>query len=93
MPKIKELKKEEVKVNYSLEKEIKKKEDEKRKKVILPAKAKVSFDAWYHSRLSKIPKHHLKEIIFADFKARGLSKEDLVEKYDKALEKYGIKLS
>lgn len=53
----------------------------------------VSFDSWYHQRKDKIAKCHLKEIIMADFQARGLSKSHTIEEFDKALEQYGVKLS
>lgn len=52
----------------------------------------VSFDTWYHQKKDKIPKRHMKEIIIADFKARGLGIEATVEQFDKALALYGIKL-
>lgn len=54
--------------------------------------AKVSFDSWYHQRKDKIAKCHLKEILMADFKARGLSKDATMVEFDKALEMYGVKL-
>lgn len=53
---------------------------------------KVSFDAWFHQRKDKIARCHHKEIILADFKARGLGQEATVEEFDKAIELYGIKL-
>jgi hypothetical protein len=52
----------------------------------------VSFDSWFHQRKDVIPKHHMKEVIMADFKARGLDKEATTEQYDKALRMYGIKI-
>jgi hypothetical protein len=51
---------------------------------------KMDFAAWYYSK--KIPKMHTKEIIFADFKARDLTKEETKEKFDEALKKYGLDL-
>jgi hypothetical protein len=53
---------------------------------------KVSFDSWYHQRKDKIAKCHHKEIIMADFKARGLGKEATMGEFDKALALYGVKL-
>lgn len=53
----------------------------------------VEFDAWFVMRADKIAKHHRKEIIKADFEARGLGDKDSVANFDKALAKYGIKLS
>ena len=52
----------------------------------------MSFDTWYHQKKDKIPKRHMKEIILADFKARGLESEATQEEFDKALRLYGIKL-
>jgi hypothetical protein len=52
----------------------------------------ISFNSWYHQKKDKIAKCHHKEIIMADFKARGLGEEATVEEFDKALELYGVKL-
>lgn len=51
------------------------------------------FDAWYAMRAQAIPSKHMKEILRADFAGRGLSNKETVEKFDMALEKYGVKLS
>lgn len=77
-----------------LKAEIKMMEAKKREETApkAPAEKKVSFDSWYHQRKDKIAKHHLKEIIKADFEARGLGKEATMGEYDKALELYGVKL-
>jgi hypothetical protein len=75
-----------------LAEEMKKMEAEKRKEVEIKADAEVSFDSWFAQRTHKIPKIHKKEIIFADFKARGLGKKAKMEEYDKALALYGLKL-
>jgi hypothetical protein len=56
------------------------------------APEKVDFDAWFVMRGEKIPKHHHKEIIKADFKGRGLGQHESLEDFDAALAKYGIKL-
>ena len=53
---------------------------------------KVDFDAWFVMREHKIPKHHHKEIIKADFRGRGLEQCESLEAFDAALTKYGIKL-
>lgn len=55
-------------------------------------KVKVSFDSWFHLRKDKIASCHHREILMADFKARGLKDEAAMEEFDKALELYGIKL-
>ena len=74
--------------------QIKQAEAEAKKKEVkvLPKEVKISFDSWYHARMARISKIHLKEIIWADFNSRKLSKEEKAEDYDKALEKYGVKL-
>jgi len=53
---------------------------------------KVDFDTWYVLRKDKIPTHHHKEIIKADFTARKLPKMCTIEQFDNALKKYGLKL-
>ena len=58
-----------------------------------PAEEQYEFDAWYALREKKIPKHHYKEIIKADFKDRGLGAREGIKTFDAALEKYGLKLS
>lgn len=52
----------------------------------------VDFNVWYAMREKSIPAHHMKEIIWADFKGRGLSARETVAAYDLALASYGIKL-
>jgi hypothetical protein len=53
----------------------------------------VDFDTWYVMRESAIPRQHHKEILKADFKARGLKEQEPVEVFDKALIRYGVKLA
>jgi len=57
-----------------------------------PAADLVEFDSWWALRSPKIPRHHYKEIIKADMKARGMQKLATLAQYDEALAKYGIKL-
>jgi hypothetical protein len=72
-----------------LEIETKKRDEEI---VIIEApELEMEFGTWFHSRTSKIPAIHLKEIIWADFKARGLKNKELAYVYDEALKVYGIK--
>lgn len=52
----------------------------------------VDFDGWWAARATKIPGHHHKEIIKADFRGRGLSMMETMEDYDDALKDYGLKL-
>jgi hypothetical protein len=54
---------------------------------------KVEFEEWYASRQAKIPAHHHKEVILADFKGRGLSMKETMQAFDEALKRYGIKLN
>lgn len=61
--------------------------------VEVPKEPLVEFDAWYASRASRIPSQHHKEILWADFKARGLKKMALMNEYDEALKKYGVQLA
>ena len=53
----------------------------------------VSFDHWFHLRKDKIPARHMKEILVADFKSRGLSDTATMEQFDKTLALYGITLN
>lgn len=82
------------KADKDLKAKIKEMENSKRDACAVPLKTdkRVSFSSWYHQRSSKIPKQHMKEILWADFKSRGLKKEETMEAYDKALKLYGIKL-
>lgn len=72
-------------------KEMEKKNREESAPKVTPLEV-VSFNSWYHQRKDKIAKCHHKEIIMADFKARGLGEEASIEEFDKALELYGVKL-
>lgn len=54
---------------------------------------KVAFDAWWAMNATKIPGHHYKEIVQADFSARGLTSMETMQDYKEALEKYGLKLN
>ena len=54
---------------------------------------KVDFDGWYGARASKIPGHHHKEIIKADFKGRKMPVMATMAEFDAALKKYGVSLA
>lgn len=84
--------KKKVKKEVDLAAEIKKMEDAKRKAAPVLQNKVVSYDSWYHQRKHKIPKQHAKEIIWADFTARGVKESATIEEFDKALELYGVKL-
>lgn len=53
----------------------------------------ISFDQWWIliNKMVKLRPHY-KEILEADFKARGLKKRETKEKYDEALKIFGIKI-
>lgn len=53
---------------------------------------KFNFDVWYALREKQIPSKHMKEIILADFKGRGLTSKETLATFDAALRKYGVKL-
>ena len=78
----------------SLREQIKLMEAERRQQTAAEPKPDktVSFDSWYHQRKQNIPKHHMKEILAADFKSRGLGDQATMAEYDKALKLYGVKL-
>jgi len=61
-------------------------------KVELPKDSKVDFDGWHSMRRSKIGAQHHKEVLLVYMKSIGLSEKETVECYDKALERYGVKL-
>ena len=76
----------------SLAAEIKKMEEAKRKVAPIKQDIKMSFNSWYHQRKQSIPKQHLKEILWADFDARGIKEQSTVDEFDRALALYGVKL-
>lgn len=86
-----------------MRKQIKEVEDKKRIEAIRAAKAKpispnagiptMTFDQWWMTvNGKKSLKPWMKEIVWADFKARGKTKNETEESYNKALELFGIKL-
>jgi hypothetical protein len=54
---------------------------------------KVDFDGWYGARASKIPGHHHKEILRADFRARKVPVMTTMAEFDRALKMYGVSLA
>lgn len=76
----------------SIAKEIKKMEQERRQNSGgTPLEKKVHFESWFNQRKHLIPEIHKKEVILADFKARGLDIEATMEQFDRALRLYGVK--
>lgn len=53
---------------------------------------KLDFNVWFAMREKQIPSQHLREILWADFKARGLTAKETLQTYDEALATYGVKL-
>lgn len=83
-----------MKDNKKLKAQIKEMEAKKREEstpVVEPEK-EIAFDSWFHQRKAMIPKIHTKEVIFADFIARGLKDKATVAAYDAALKLYGVQL-
>jgi hypothetical protein len=78
----------------NLKAKIKEMEAKKREETapVVEAEVEVTFDSWFHQRKHMIPKCHMKEILMADFQARGLKLKATMAAYDKALELYGVKL-
>lgn len=66
--------------------------DMAKKNEVVEAAPIVDFNVWFVMREKRIPAQHLREIVLADFKARGLSKQETVETYDRALAAYGVRL-
>jgi hypothetical protein len=59
---------------------------------IVVEEPQVDFDAWFAAREAKIPPQHRKEILKADFKARGVPTIATMSAFDEALRKYGVTL-
>lgn len=79
--------------NRDLKEQIKLMEQGKRSSAE-PSKDKlVSFDQWFHLRKDQIPSRHMKEILIADFKSRGIEDTATMEQFDKTLALYGVKLN
>jgi hypothetical protein len=58
----------------------------------ISSEPKMDFDTWYAISQHLIPSHHKKEIIRADFQARGLDINETKDCFDNALKLYGVKL-
>ena len=53
---------------------------------------KVEFDYWWALRKDELNQPiHIKEIVLADMKGRGLSKEESLDSWDKAARIFGLK--
>lgn len=89
------------KEDLELKMEIKKEEDKKRAEAMSKAEVNVvsttpentiSYEQWWMmvNKPANL-KPWMKEIVWADFKARGMKKEETKESFDAALRKFGIK--
>jgi hypothetical protein len=57
-----------------------------------PAPEKIEFEQWWAMRKNRIPAMHHREVVWADFKGRGMNVVETAEAFDAALKKYGIKI-
>ena len=69
-----------------------KREEAQSEAQVAPRPMKVDFDAWWAMNEKKIPEQHRKEIVLADFRARGLSLKETMQSYNEGLRRYGVKL-
>ena len=58
-----------------------------------PPPATMFFDEWWAAKCRNIPAMHRKEVVFADFKARGLTNKEAPQKFDDALKVYGVDIA
>ena len=83
---------EKLEVEVALQEQPKKAVKSAPKSPLKKEESKIDFDSWFAQRSAKIPAQHHREILKADFKARGVGEEATMAEYDNALNKYGIKL-
>ena len=77
----------------SLKQQIKQMEDAKREQSQAPSNSEevVSFDQWWVMLCRRmVLRPSLKEVMWADFKARGIGKEEPMSKYDEGLKLFGL---
>lgn len=86
-----------VRKDPELMKKLKAMEDKKRTDSMIEAAinsnnaSDLSFDQWWMMLTSERPmRPHMKEILWAEFKARGLKKNASKAEYDEALKKFGL---
>ena len=86
-----------VRKDPELIKKLKEMEDKKRMDSMVealidsPNASDLSFDQWWMMLMNERPlRAHMKEIIWAEFKSRGLQKTGFKEEYDAALKKFGL---
>jgi hypothetical protein len=90
-------------LDMKLHAEMKRMEIEKRRKMLEENKGRVvidsgrkddliDFDAWWMNVSKRVKMHSwMKEIVKADFKARGLKNAETIEKFDETLRIFGVK--
>ena len=61
-----------------------------KKPPVKPGAQGIEFEVWWVLNSKNLAPQHRKEIIWADFKARGLKEVEPAEAYDAALKKYGV---
>ena len=66
-----------------------KKEQEMRSDIPSSAEVLTTFNSWFAEAQKKIPKCHKKDIIWADFKARGIKEKETKKTFNNALKSYG----
>ncbi len=87
------------KTNKKVMEAIKEMERESRVEIVaslpppLPVAERIFFDQWWANKSKRIPPIHRKEVIFADFKGRGLTNKETTEAYDLGLKKYGLDIA
>ena len=60
---------------------------------VVAIEEKISFDQWWMMINKKLKlQAHMKEILHVDFKARGLLKLELKQKFDEAMKLFGYKI-
>lgn len=75
------------------EMESKKREEQAQNTTITSQEQTISFDQWWMGASRKLKlKYHMKEIIWADFKARGLKRNEKRERFDEACGLFGYKI-
>jgi hypothetical protein len=52
----------------------------------------IGFEVWFTLRSDKIPKHHYREILKADFNSQGVPAKATMAQWDAALKRYGVAL-
>lgn len=66
--------------------------EQSRRSPVVDLTEKVEFDHWWALRKDQLNQPiHIKEIVWADMKGRGLSKSESLESWDRAARIFGLK--